>query len=472
MIKKAIYSDKSTVMWGYMATLMSVFSGIITLPLILKILSPEEVGVNYLFLTISGFVALFDIGFSPQIARNLTFIFSGSQQIVKQGYKEASGDVNYGLLANLIIESKIIYRRISIAVCFLLIVFGSAYFYTATKDDFAFSYILPIWLFYIFSSTLNMYFFYLTAFMEGRGFVKRSKQIVVGSNLTRIVFVIIFLLSGFRLWSVVLGNFIYVFLYLFFSKKVFWGGGLRAKVLQYHPTKSELGETFNAIWYNAKKTALIYLSGFFINKSNMFFAGIYLSLSDVAALGLLMQFVNLISHLSENYYLVSQPEIISLRVNGERRELIRRFSMTICVYTLMFLIGSLFLIFVIPLLLTLIGSKTELPSVLIVTLYCLVTFLERNHSTFAAFISTGNKVPFLESSLIAAFAIVGFSLLVLKYTSSGILGLVLVQGIVQIVYANWKWPYEVMKELKLSYPKFLLIGFNAFYDSVRALFVR
>ncbi len=466
-----IHTDKSTVFWGYMATLMSVFSGLITLPLILRLLTPEEVGVNYLFLTITGFVALFDVGFSPQIARNLTFIFSGSQKLIKEGYNEGTGEINYSLLANLIVESKIVYKRISAVVCIMLVLIGTPYFYSVTKNDFALTYIMPIWFFYIFSCTLNMYYFYLTAFMEGRGYVKRSKQVMVFSNLMRIVFVSAFLLVGFRLWSIVFGTFLYVFLYIFLSNRVFFSGGLKSEIKKYHPTTSDLSETFNAIWYNAKKTALIYLSGFFINRSNMFFAGVYLSLAEVASLGLLMQFISLISRLSENFYLVSQPEIISLRVLGKRNDLIKRFSMTMCVYGLMFIVGSLFLIFVVPTLLQLIESKTMLPTLFIVALYCLVTFLERNHATFAAFISTGNKITFLESSLIAAVAIVGFSFFVLRYTDLGLLGLVLVQGLVQVVYANWKWPYEAMKELKISYGKFISIGMSSLYKQGKNILV-
>ncbi len=89
-------------------------------------------------------------------------------------------------------------------------------------------------------------------------------------------------------------------------------------------------------------------------------------------------------------------------------------------------------------------------------LFAVVLFLEGNHSNFATLIVTNNNVPFVTSSLVAGFFIAMGDYISLKYTGYGILGLVVVQGLVQIVYANWKWPYVVCKEFRLSFISFLI----------------
>lgn len=66
----------------------------------------------------------------------------------------------------------------------------------------------------------------------------------------------------------------------------------------------------------------------------------------------------------------------------------------------------------------------------------------------------------MESSLIVGTIICIGSFLVLKYTSLGILGLILVQGITQLCYSNWKWPYEVCREFHISFLHFLAIGLH------------
>ncbi len=43
--------SKNDIIWGYFAQFFSIASGIITLPLILRMLSAEEIGMNYLMLT-------------------------------------------------------------------------------------------------------------------------------------------------------------------------------------------------------------------------------------------------------------------------------------------------------------------------------------------------------------------------------------------------------------------------------------
>lgn len=68
---------KKDIIWGYLAQFFLVASGLITLPLVLNILSAEEIGMNYLMLTIGSLVSLLDFGFAPQFGRNITYILVG-----------------------------------------------------------------------------------------------------------------------------------------------------------------------------------------------------------------------------------------------------------------------------------------------------------------------------------------------------------------------------------------------------------
>ena len=86
---------KKDVAWGYIGQLFSLFSGLITLAIILKMLSPEEVGMNYIMLTISTLVSLLDFGFAAQFGLNFTLIHSGSQRLLKEGVEHnENGQIN------------------------------------------------------------------------------------------------------------------------------------------------------------------------------------------------------------------------------------------------------------------------------------------------------------------------------------------------------------------------------------------
>jgi hypothetical protein len=48
--------------------------------------------------------------------------------------------------------------------------------------------------------------------------------------------------------------------------------------------------------------------------------------------------------------------------------------------------------------------------------------------------------------------------MILKFTNFGLLGMILVQGVVQLCYNNWKWPMVVCKELETSFRGFVSLS--------------
>ena len=68
-IRNNISVGKSDVVWSYLAKFLGIASGLLVLPVVLNRLSAEEIGLNYLMLTIGAMVGLLDFGFSPQFGR-------------------------------------------------------------------------------------------------------------------------------------------------------------------------------------------------------------------------------------------------------------------------------------------------------------------------------------------------------------------------------------------------------------------
>ena len=99
----SIKVSKSDVIWSYIAQFFSLGSGLITLPLVLHLLSTEEIAMNYLMMTVAAMVVMVDFGFSPQFGRNFTYVFSGAQRLEKEGLSsKVDSTVNYHLLRCLI----------------------------------------------------------------------------------------------------------------------------------------------------------------------------------------------------------------------------------------------------------------------------------------------------------------------------------------------------------------------------------
>ena len=72
-------------------------------------------------------------------------------------------------------------------------------------------------------------------------------------------------------------------------------------------------------------------------------------------------------------------------------------------------------------------------------------------------------------SLVSGGVIVLFTFIALKFTTLGLLGVVLVQGIVQAAYNNWRWPLWVFRELDMSISEFYRTGFDSILKTVSGL---
>ena len=244
------------------------------------------------------------------------------------------------------------------------------------------------------------------------------------------------------------------------SYHYFYDRATKEKLSNIKSSVSDLKKIFDAIWYNAKKTGINFLGTFLTRQFGLFISGLYLTANDVASLGLMMQLTSIIGGISSTMFNSFQPQIISHRIEGDKVQTINTFSMAIAVFYIIFIVGAFGLVILGPWALSVIKSNASLPAMYILVLFLVISFLEEHHSNFAVFITTGNIIPFVPAALISgAFICIG-DFLVLKYLGLGILGIVVVQGLVQLAYNNWKWPKWVLDEYQISLFDFQKTGFQ------------
>lgn len=432
---------KADVIWGYIATFFQIASGIIVLPFILKMLSPEEIGLNYLMVTVASMIALVDFGFAPQFGRNISYLFGGAQKLQKEGIvAEQSDSINYHLIATMIEVAKMVYKKLSVAVLFLMSTGGTVYIYKVTNGFSTVNNTVLIWIVFCLSSFFNMYFAYYNSLLIGRGFVMQSKKAIMASRLTYIILSILLLYLGFGLLGTCIANLVSPFVGRYLSYKFFYDSEFLLNIKNQIITDSEKKDTFNTIWYNSKKIGINLVGTYCINKFGMFLAGLYLTLEQVASYGLMTQLGTIVITLSTTMLYTNEPKLASLIVEDSKDRLLKEYSFLISSFHILAIIGSLVFIVLGPWGIELIHSKTTLPNSTIVGLYMLVMILEQNHSASAVLITLFNEVPFIKSSLVSAAMIVLTSWALLNYTNLGILGLVVAQGACQLAYNNWHWP--------------------------------
>lgn len=461
---------KKDVTWSYVAKLFQIGSGLVTLPLILRLLTKEEVGMNYLMLTVSSIVGLMDFGFSPQFGRNFTYVNSGARRLCREGVEEErGGSIDWHLLSVLISTARFVYRRLSVLALIVMLTFGTGYIWYLTEGFTNVNNSLYIWILYSFSTYFNIYFSYYSSLLTGSGMIRESSQAAILSKSAYLVLCTVFLLLGWGLFAVVAANFIAPFVQRYVSYRAYFKPELKARLAEQTVTREDIRETFSVIWFNAKKLGINFIGAYAVNKMGMFIIGFFLPLATIGSYGLLTQLTTIVTGIANTMFVTYLPKVSNCRVTGDRPMLKRTISFSMVVGQIIMVAGALGIIFVAPYLLELIKSQTMLPSRLICVLYLVIVALELNHSEFASVISTENKIPYVVPSLVSGGVIVLLTFIALKFTTLGLLGVVLVQGIVQAAYNNWRWPLWVFRELDMSISEFYGTGFDSIIKTVSGL---
>lgn len=468
----SIKISKKDIAWSYIAKFFQVAAGFFTLPFVLHILTKEEVGLNYLMGTVSAMVGLIDFGFSPQFGRNFAMINSGAQRLLKEGLDKNTDEhasINYRLLQTTIKTAQFVYRRLSIVAFLLMITAGTVYIYSVTEGFSLVKNSFLIWIIFSVSVYFNIYFSYYIGLLNGSGKIAESNQASIFSKVANIAISISMLYAGCGLFSIVVANLIAPFLQRYYAYHCYFTPELKVKLHYDDITKQDVKDTFDIIWYNAKKLGINFICVYVIMKFGMFLAGLYLTLSEVGQYGLLVQLTSILIGLGTGFYITIEPQLIGFNVNGEREKLQRMFSMSMVVFYAVMITGGLTITYIAPLVLHLIKSNTSLPSATICLLYITIITLEYNHSIFGGLIATENKFPFVKAYVISSIGVLALSFIFLQFTNLRILGVVLAEGLAEVVYNNWHWPIVANKRFGLNFMIILSLGTKELYGQALKL---
>lgn len=462
--------SKKDVFWNYLAQFFNLGSGFIVLPVVLRLLSPDEIGVNYLMLSVSSLVALADFGFSNQFGRNITYVFSGAQELKKEGMSDIpNGEINYHLLATVIDTAKTIYRKISLLALIAMLSLGTLYMYRATNGFTSVQNALYIWLLFSISTYFNMYFMYYGSLLTGAAMIMESKKAIMLNRIVYIFISFILLFMGCGLISIVVASFISPFIGRLYSYRQFYREDIKNKLDCEKPSREEISNLFDVLWYNAKKLGINFLGAYGIQQSGTFIIGLFLPLKDVASYGLMCQLFQIASTFALGVFMTFMPLFYKERVEGDMEGLVRDFSFSSFVYLVGFSICGIIIIIGGNLVLEIIGSSTRLPIMVVLIVYFIHLMLENFHSLCASMIVTNNQVPFVKAAIFSGILIVLSNLVSLKFTTLGLLGVVLGQLVIQSLYNHWKWPLWVFMDLHLSPIRMVYLGMFESYRHCRGL---
>lgn len=437
---------RSALVLSYITQFFQYGTSIVILPFILSYLSSNELGVWYIFLSVSSISNLIDFGFSNSLSRNVSFVFTGAKEIIKDGNPSMSEDktINYGLLKSLLYTSKITYFKIALILFVILATIGSYYIARTTQDSGIDNTIL-LWLCFAFSTAFNYYYGYVLIYIRGRGEITLSNVVTLLSRISYLLIVLVLIVGGFGLWSLIIGNFISAFISRFYGLYKFYNKELKdeLKKIKYEESKN----LFSTIWYNAKKYGISSFASYAFTHAVILISGAFLSLENVAKLGLISQLSSVIVTVSRVYFTTYYPKICSLWVTADIKQIKQIFIKSQLVGYLIWFVSYGLLIFVGGWCLQIIHSNTQLPDKIVIGLYCLYSFMELTHGNCSMLISTRNIVPQYKASIIACVVAILLMFLLVK-CGLNIYSFPLAMVLANLPYNSWKWPLYTYNMLK------------------------
>jgi O-antigen/teichoic acid export membrane protein len=443
---------RKDVAWNFAATSLRIASGIIVMPLSLRLLSNQDIGLWGIFLTIGTLTGLLDFGFSNSFSRNITYIFSGAKELKAEGFAAVNHEdktIDYGLLKSVIAAMRRYYGILALIFVIVFAVAGTEYMLSVLqKYNGNRTHVFIAWILYGILAAYQLYTYYYDSLLQGRGYMKRSKQIVVISQCTQIVVIVSCLLMGMGLVSMVTGLLANVIVGRILAYLSFYDKEIKKSLRQAEALPVQ--EIMKIMTPNALKIGLTTLGSFLITKIAMLIAPLYLPLSDIGSYGITKQMIDLIGAIGGLWFATYYPQITQYRVKDNIEGVKRLYLKSKIWLVLIFVCGGLGLIFLGEPILMLIRSKTHLLPQGAIALFVFFTLLDVNNSFSMASLLTKNEVPFVKSFLIAGIFTLSLLLLFFKFTTLGIWGMILGPAIAQCAYQNWKWPLYMAKELKIS----------------------
>lgn len=427
-------------------------SALFILPLVLLNFTEAEIAVWFLFMLILSMALIADSGFGPTIVRATSYYYSGMKEMPKnidefKNHNEKQNHINFIGLKNLLDTFNIAYIFLGILSVIILMTIGEFIVSNAinmTNDIKTLTYAFYI---VVFRSYLAIQFVKWSSFIQGIDRVASIKKAEAVSELIKITSMFILLILDYGIFELMIVELIFSILILFYAKSYVKNWFLSHNK-KYHPKYIFNRRLFNSVWPATWRFGAMQYGGFMTNNGASIVVSQLNSSTLIASFLLTQKLIFFIRQIAQAPLYSNLPKVFQMMA-------IKDFK-TLKSYCVQGIMTGLCIQFTALIVLLFFGSEIllffNINAVLapsdILLIMSISIMLELHHAYHAQIYMGSNHVPFLLPGLISGVVIVGVGFGVVE--NHGLLGVVLAQAVVQLLFNNW---YPVYLNLKLlSWP--------------------
>jgi len=445
---------------------MRVASALLVLPLILKMLPKEEVGLWSVMIGLNSMIYLLDFGFFQTFSRSITYIYSGAKSLRKEGFTpvEAGSPVSYNLLKGVIKAMTRFYGFVSLIL--LLILFSGGVWYinrllVGFEGDAGLAKLA--WFTYGILLCYQFFTYYYDAALVGRGMIKRSRQIIVFSQTLHIIISSILLLSGLGLLSMVIGQSIATIVNRMLARRAFYDSETIYRLS--YEDNSEWLTILKTLFNTAYKSGLASLSWIFTNRMLSIIGALYVPLVTMASYGITKQITDITITISTVWFTTYYPKLTGEQLKNSLGEVKRIYVKARLIAAGAFILITAAVVLTGEPILRFIGSSTSLLPLNLMLLLFLASFFESMTQLSTSVLLSRNEVPYYKAQLITAIGAVLALFAALGISGGNIFFLIVIPFAAQLIYQHWRWAFKLYKELGVGLNDYLS-GIKSLYKSI------
>ena len=435
----------SAVSWSLAVAALRAAGFLLVLPLALRRLSADELGLWYLYASIAEFCAFAELGLGLIIGRSASYFMAGVERLPAHGLllSQASAErraPNTDGLAGLLALGRHVYQRIVAPLVVVILTAGLfivRYKMRALSGEQTLN-LLTYGLFAL-ATLLSISSSYWPQFLAGIGQVRLGQRALLLGLVLNYVVAAVCLLLGLGIVSLALGQLVLALVNFAYSRR---------QVLIILPgitSMSRVTIALTELWPGAWRSLMTSLGANMCCQGTLLVCGIVSSLSTTASYGLSLKLALVVHGFSSVWLGVRLPHIARARAAGDIAVAIDLVKGTVSRSFATYALGVTSVLFVAPSILGLMKSRTPaLPTPLLAALLAVIG-LDVLVGFHSAVIISANRFPHL-----AVYFVTGLATIALAFglgSRFGVAGIIAAPVIAQVACVYWWIPRRCWSEL-------------------------